>query len=110
MRSFFLSAFLLLYFSSAAYSQISAVGDLNGDSKPDVVVGNGNLNTVSIFINNGNGTLTATRFPAVSRAVTGVVLADFNGDGHLDILVWDPPGLELLLGDGTGNFSAAVPV
>lgn len=110
MRSYLLLCVFLLSFACVAQSQIAAVGDLNGDGKPDVVVGNGNLNTVSIFINNGNGTLAATRFLAVSRAVTGVVLADFNGDGHLDILVWDQPGLELLLGDGTGNFAAAVPV
>src|SRR6476660_2308114 len=110
MRSYFFSFLLLLCVSCSASAQIAAVGDLNGDGKPDVVVGNGNLNTVSIFINNGNGTLTATHFPPVSHAVTGVALADFNLDGHLDILVWEQPGLEILLGDGAGNFSAAVPV
>src|SRR6267154_1698830 len=110
MRSTLFLGVFLLSFACIAQGQIAAVGDLNGDGKPDVVVGNGNLNTVSIFINNGNGTLTATRFVPVSRAVRSVALADFNGDGHLDILVWDEPGLEILLGDGAGNFSAAVPV
>jgi hypothetical protein len=110
MRSYLFLCVFLLSLAGISQSQSAVVGDLNGDAKPDVVVGNGNLNTVSIFINNGNGTLTATHFPPVSHAVTGVALADFNLDGHLDILVWEQPGLEILLGDGAGNFSAAVPV
>jgi hypothetical protein len=110
MRSSFFFLVLLFGFSSAASAQIAAVGDLNGDGKPDVVVGNGSQNTVSVFINNGNGSLTATLFPGVGAAVTGVALADFNMDGHLDILVWDQPGMELLLGDGAGHFASAVPV
>jgi hypothetical protein len=100
--------------NALSYAQIAAVGDLNGDGKPDVVVGNVSSNTVTIFINDGAGTLTATRFPAVSHQVFTVNLADFNNDGHLDILVSEisPPGLtfEILFGDGTGNFSAATPI
>ncbi|HEY2391294.1 MAG TPA: FG-GAP-like repeat-containing protein [Candidatus Angelobacter sp.] len=110
MRSCFFFLVLLFGFSCTASAQIAAIGDLNGDGRPDVVVGNGSQNTVSIFINNGNGSLSATLFPGVSGAVTGVALADFNMDGHLDILVWEQPGLELLLGDGTGHFAPAVSV
>ena len=106
--------FLFCCFHCLSYAQQAAAGDLNSDGKPDVVVGNGNLNTVTIFLNNGNGTLTATRFPAVSHPVFQVALADFNNDGHLDILVSEilAPGLtfEILFGDGTGNFSVATPV
>lgn len=109
MRTRLLLSVLFLFFFQCLL-QAQAIGDLNGDGKPDVVISNGNLNTVTIFTNNGNGTLTATRFAPVTHAVTGVALADFNLDGHLDILVWEQPGLEILFGDGTGNFSAAVPV
>jgi hypothetical protein len=100
--------------NALSYAQSAAVGDLNGDGKPDVVAGNISPNTVTIFINNGAGTLTATRFLAVSHQVFTVNLADFNNDGHLDILVSEisAPGLtfEILFGDGTGNFSAATPI
>jgi hypothetical protein len=109
--------FHLLFFfclNALSYAQSAAVGDLNGDGKPDVVAGNISPNTVTIFINNGAGTLTATRFLAVSHQVFTVNLADFNNDGHLDILVSEisAPGLtfEILFGDGTGNFSAATPI
>jgi hypothetical protein len=116
MRTRLLLFHLLFFFclNALSYAQSAAVGDLNGDGKPDVVAGNISPNTVTIFINNGAGTLTATRFLAVSHQVFTVNLADFNNDGHLDILVSEisAPGLtfEILFGDGTGNFSAATPI
>jgi hypothetical protein len=33
-----------------------ALGDLNGDGKLDVVAGNADANTISVFYNEGNGT------------------------------------------------------
>jgi hypothetical protein len=116
MRTRFFLSVLFFFFclNALSYAQNAAVGDLNGDGKPDVVVGNGSSNTVTIFINDGAGTLTATRFPAVSHPVFTVNLADFNNDGHLDILVNEisASGLtfEILFGDGTGNFSAATQI
>src|SRR4051812_24699466 len=97
MRTRLLLFHLLFFFclNALSYAQSAAVGDLNGDGKPDVVAGNISPNTVTIFINNGAGTLTATRFLAVSHQVFTVNLADFNNDGHLDILVSEisAPGL-----------------
>jgi hypothetical protein len=116
MRTRFFLSVLFFFFcvNTLSYAQAAAVGDLNGDGKPDVVAGNISPNTVTVFINDGAGALTATRFLAVSHQVFTVNLADFNNDGHLDILVNEisAAGLtfEILFGDGAGNFSAATPI
>ncbi|WP_174826004.1 FG-GAP-like repeat-containing protein, partial [Reyranella soli] len=85
-----------------------AVQDLNGDGRPDIVVGNqqGGTNELSVLLNNGNGTFAAPLrqsllgYPGDSLGIT-----DANGDRIPDIIVPTDAGLDVLLGDGTGNFS-----
>jgi hypothetical protein len=66
-----------------------AVQDLNQDGKPDIVVGNSQLDTVSIFENEsvpGMITFGPPVFLAAAAGPAAVVIADVNGDGNPDIV------------------------
>jgi hypothetical protein len=117
-----------------------AIGDFNEDGKPDLAVTDyGDSKHVSVLLGNGNGMFSAqTPYsvlgapylqsvfnfntfnpPGVNTAY--VVAADFNLDGHLDLLVGDNTaiigvccnpvetvnnGVQLFLGNGDGTFQS----
>jgi hypothetical protein len=82
-----------------------AVGDFNGDGKPDLAVCNLGANTVSILLNNGDGTFQPhVDYPA-GTGPTSIVTGDFNGDGVLDLAILDSNGIFVLLGNGNGTFN-----
>jgi uncharacterized repeat protein (TIGR01451 family) len=92
-------------------------GDFNGDGKVDLAVANYRGNTVTILLGNGDGSFTATAAtPATGSFPAAIVAGDFNKDGKLDLAVDNQCGtggactagtVTILLGDGTGNFTAA---
>ena len=100
----------LLSFSCLVSAQVAAVGDLNGDGKPDIAVSDPIQNRVGIFLNTGSGSLGTGLFVNVGSSPRSVSLADFNGDGHLDILAVTSPKLQILFGDGKGGFAAPVAI
>lgn len=99
--------------SSNAHS--IAVGDLNSDGLPDLVVVDYVANSMSVAMGTGGGGFT----PPPVQYVTGpqpysVSLADMNRDGKLDAVVGNhgvtAPGptsrVSIFLGNGAGGFSA----
>jgi hypothetical protein len=99
--------------NSGCVSDIAS-GDFNGDGKPDLVV-TGNCeydqgNSVIILLGNGDGTFTNGAMPQTGLDVGAVTVADFNGDGKMDLAVANSDGnatLTILLGNGDGTFSIA---
>ncbi|HXM63383.1 MAG TPA: FG-GAP-like repeat-containing protein [Terriglobales bacterium] len=82
-----------------------AMGDFNGDGKPDLAVTNLGANTVSILLNDGGGTFQPhVDYPA-GTGPAYIVTGDFNGDGILDLAILDSNGIFLLLGNGNGTFN-----
>ena len=84
-----------------------AMGDVNGDTHPDIVIGiNGQ---VRILINDGAGNFTdetAARLPVVSGAFLGAALVDLTGDNRPELFLANAAGQNrLLINDGTGVFT-----
>ena len=109
-----------------------ALGDINGDGKPDIVIANtctsGNSNSgctkttglVGVLLGNGDGTFQ----PAVTSSTgqfeaASVTISDLNGDGKPDLVVTSlcqkasncpegsgPGGIAVMLGKGNGTFQA----
>ena len=81
-----------------------AVGDLNGDGRPDLV-GRDSDGVVPLLAN-GDGTFdAATPVAVTANAQQSVAVVDTNGDGQLDIVTPERLGVQVLVGHGDGTFS-----
>ena len=84
-----------------------AVGDFNGDGKPDLATANYDSGTVSVLLGNGDGTFQAqTSLYRATAAPYSVAVGDFNGDGKPDLAATNYYGntVSVLLGNGDGTF------
>lgn len=88
----------------------AASADFNGDGKPDLAVANYLSDTLSVLLNNGNGTFAAAINYAVGAGPDFIAIGDFDGDGKLDLAVTNDHSnnVSILRGNGSGSFAAAV--
>src|ERR1700690_3702756 len=124
---------LTIYDSAGALADSVAVGDLNGDGIPDLVVANACQDVskyfvctnstveISVLLGNGNGTFQpsvsydASVYSYVTDGWVSVAIADVNGDGHPDLIVATQcqtevctnTGVSVLLGNGDGTLQPA---
>ncbi len=109
------------YNSGGLYAYSVAVGDVNGDGKPDLVVVNETSSstsdaTVAVLLGNGDGTFQpAVTYDAGGLYALSVAVADVNGDGKPDLLVANNCSktcvtgtVGVLLGTGGGTFQPVV--
>jgi hypothetical protein len=116
--------------SGGAGASWVAIGDMNGDNKPDLITVNWCASvcststptegSVGVLLGNGDGTFqSAVSYPSGGNGSRSVAVADMNGDGKLDVLTAScgpaacAPGFPggtaaVLLGNGNGTLQAAL--
>jgi hypothetical protein len=115
------------YDSGGLFSDSVAIGDVNRDGKPDIIVANSSASStvddgnVGVLLGNGDGTFkTAVAYLSGAFGAASVAVSDVNGDGILDLVVGNcsgtasscvgalPGDVGVLLGKGDGTFQTAV--
>ena len=97
-----------------------AVGDFNGDGKPDIVTADLGCNPcgqptpakgyIGVLFGNGDGTFQNFKTYPTGDSADSVATGDFNGDGKLDVVVTNllTDRATVLLNNGDGTFQAPV--
>jgi len=93
---------------STPYSVFAA--DLDGDSAKDLAVANGDCDSVSILINNGNGTFQTPVNYGASDGPYSVFAIDLDRDEDNDLAIanWFSNDVSILKNNGDGIFQTAV--
>jgi hypothetical protein len=90
-----------------------AIGDLNGDGKPDLATANPGASSVSVLRNRGDGSFRARHDYRTGRYPWSVAIGDLNGDRKPDLVTANADQgtvsvntVSVLLNRGNGSFRA----
>jgi len=79
-------------------------GDFNRDGRPDFAVVNSDSATLSVFLQNSNGSFQAALTSPARTSPVALAVGDLNGDGIPDLVVRNSADMSALLGNGDGTF------
>jgi hypothetical protein len=114
---------VIIYGTGGQHPTAVALGDLNDDGKPDIVVSNYQTTSgdytgrIGVLLGNGDGTFQpATTYLSGGIANNSVTIVDLDGDGKLDLIAVNQGAtsgqstgtLGVLLGNGDGTFRTAI--
>jgi hypothetical protein len=74
-------------YEAGSWPQAAATADFNRDGYPDVAVVNCGAASVSVLLNNGDGTFGFKTDYATGSNPCSLAAGDFNGDGFPDLVV-----------------------
>jgi hypothetical protein len=91
------------HLGTGLYPTAVAIGDVNGDTKPDVITASSS--DLSVLLGNGTGAVGSPINSPTNFGLRSISLGDVDGDGNVDTVAGGLP-LNFEKGNGDGTFTA----